>query len=51
MLVRAILSREVTVQKEKLRKSIERVDPVRKVIRRLRTLRGISYNVSTPISL
>ena len=51
MLVRAILSREVTVQREKLRKSIERVDPVRKVIRCLRTLRGRSYNVSTPISL
>ena len=38
MLVGALLSRGITVQKEMLRKSIERVDPVGKVLRRLRTL-------------
>ena len=38
MLVGALLSRGITVQREILRKSIERVDPVEKVLRRLRTL-------------
>ena len=38
MLVGALLSRGITVQKEMLRKSIERLDPVGKVLRRLRTL-------------
>ena len=38
MLVGALLSRGITVQREMLRKSIERVDPVEKVLRRLRTL-------------
>ena len=38
MLVGALLSRGITVQKEMLRKSIERVDPVGKVLLRLRTL-------------
>ena len=38
MLVEALLSRGITVQREMLRKSIERVDPVEKVLRRLRTL-------------
>ena len=37
MLVGTLLSRGITVQREMLRKSIERVDPVGKVIRRLRT--------------
>ena len=38
MLVGALLSRGITVQREMLRKSIERVDPVEKVLWRLRTL-------------
>ena len=38
MLLGALLSRGITVQREMLRKSIERVDPVEKVLRRLRTL-------------
>ena len=51
MLVGALLSHEITAQKEMLRKSIERVDPVGKVLRRLRTLRRRAYNVSTPNAL
>ena len=51
MLVGALLSRGFTVQREMLRKSIERVDPVGKVLRSLRTLQGRAYNVSTPNAL
>ena len=51
MLVGALLSHGITVQREMLRKSIERVDPVGKVLRRLRTLRRRAYNVSTPNAL
>ena len=51
MLVGAVLSRGITVQREMSRKSIERVDPVGKVLRRLRTLRRRAYNVSTPNAL
>ena len=51
MLVEALLSRGITVQREMLRKSIEHVDPVGKVLRRLRTLRRRAYNVSTPNAL
>ena len=39
MLVGALLSRGITVQREMLRKSIERVDPAGNVFRRLRSLR------------
>ena len=51
MLVGALLSRGITVQRGMLRKSIEHVDPVGKVLRRLRTLRRRAYNVSTPNAL
>ena len=51
MLVGALLSRGIRVQREMLRKLIERVDPVRKVIRCLRTLRRRAYNVSAPNAL
>ena len=51
MLVGAPLSHVITVQRGILRKSIERVDPVGKVLRRLRTLRRRAYNVSTPNAL
>ena len=51
MLVGALLSRGITVQMEMLRKSIERVDPVGKVLRRLRTLQRRAYNVSTSNAL
>ena len=51
MLVEALLSRGITVQREMLRKSIEHVDPVGKVLRRLRTLQRRAYNVSTPNAL
>ena len=51
MLAGALLSRGITVQREMLHKSIERVDPVGKVLRRLRTLRRRAYNVSTPNAL
>ena len=51
MLVGALLSRGITVQREMLRISIERVDPVGKVLRRSRTLRRRAYNVSTPNAL
>ena len=51
MLVGALLSRGITVQREMLRRSIERVDPVGKVLRRLRSLRRTAYNVSTPNAL
>ena len=51
MLVGALLSCGITVQMEMLRKSIERVDPVGKVLRRLRTLQRRAYNVSTSNAL
>ena len=51
MLVGALLSHGITVQREMLRKSIERVDPVGKVLRRLRTLQKRAYNVSTTNAL
>ena len=51
MLVGALLSRGITVQREMLRRSIERVDPVGKVLRRLRSLQRTAYNVSTPNAL
>ena len=51
MFVGALLSREIIVQREMLRKSIECVDPVGKVLRRLRRLRRRAYNVSTPNAL
>ena len=51
MLVGALLSHGITVQREMLRKSIERVDPVGKVLRRLRTLRRRAYNLFTPNAL
>ena len=51
MLVGAPLSHVITVQRGILRKSIERVDPVGKVLRRLRTLRRRAYNVSTANAL
>ena len=51
MLAGTLLSRGITVQRKMLRKSIERVDPVGNVLRRLRTLRRRAYNVSTPNAL
>ena len=51
MLVGGLLSRGITVQREMLHKSIERVDLVVKVLRRWRTLRRRAYNVSTPNAL
>ena len=51
MLVGALLSRGIIVQRKMLRKAIERVDPAGKVLRRLRTLRRRAYNVSTPNAL
>ena len=51
MLVGALLSRGITVQREMLRKSIERVDPVGKVLRRLRTLQRRACNISKPNAL
>ena len=44
MLAGALLSRGITVQREMLRKSIERIDPVGKVLWHLRKR---AYNVST----
>ena len=51
MFVGTLLSRGIIVQRKMLRKAIERVDPVGKVLRRLRTLRRRAYNVSTPNAL
>ena len=51
MLVTALLCCVITVQREMLRKLIERVEPIEKVLRRLRTLRRRAYNVSTPNAL
>ena len=51
MLVTALLCCVITVQREMLRKLIERVEPIGKVLRRLRTLRRRAYNVSTPNAL
>ena len=51
MLVTALLCCVITVQREMLGKLIERVEPIGKVLRRLRTLRRRAYSVSTPNAL
>ena len=45
MLPGALQSRGVRIQWRRLRSSIERVDPIAKVLRRLRTLRRRKYQV------
>ena len=47
----ALQSRGIRIQRRRLSSSVERVDPIGKVLRRLRTLRRRKYQVEEPNAL
>ena len=51
MLQGTLQSRGILIRWRRLRSSIERVDPIGKVLRRLRTLRRRKYQVEGPNTL
>ena len=51
MLQGALQSRGIRIQRRRLRSSIERVDPIGKVLRRLQTLRRRKYQIEGPNAL
>ena len=51
MLKGALLSKGITMQRRRLRESVERVDPVGKVVRRFRNLKRRVYSVEGPNAL